>query len=399
MPEAVDPSRLVELTELDEIEVEIEKLVAGGDGLGRYKGVAIFVARSAPGDRLRVRIVERQPQYARAEILEVLQPGADRRPPPCAHFADCGGCSLQHLEDQAQVEWKVRAAREALDRLSGLEIDVPERVVRGDAWHYRLRAQLQMDGDPGAARVGYFGRRSHDLVPIRECPVLAEPLEAFVTELPKLLQERVPRRLDVTLGGEGELSCGPALPGLPTGGVTRRVGDLAYEYDARTFFQAHRGLLEELTEAVIGTERGEWAFDLYAGVGLFSLPLAKLYSQVTAVESDRIAVRYLRKNARRAHLTNVEVVDSAVETWIDRMPKHADRVIVDPPRPGLALHVRGALRRLRPSRITYISCHPAALARDLGSLDPDFALEGLVYLDLFPQTGHLEIVAQLRARD
>lgn len=395
----VDSSQVIELAALDEIEIEVEKLVAGGDGLSRYHGVAIFVPRSAPGDRLRVRIAERKPQYARAEILEVLRPGPDRRPAPCAHYSSCGGCSLQHLEDAAQVEWKVKAAREALDRLSGLEIDVPERVVRGEPWHYRLRTQLQMDGEPGAARVGYFARASHDLVPIRECPVLAEPLERFVTDLPRHLQERVPRRLDVALGGDGELSCGPALSGLPKGGVTRTVGDFVYEYDARTFFQTHSGLLEELVETVLGQATGEAAFDLYAGVGLFSLPLARRYEHVTAVESDRIAVRYQRKNVRRARLANVEVIDSAVETWIDRMPARPDRVIVDPPRPGLALHVRGTLRRLRPSRLTYISCHPAALARDLGSLASDFALESLAYLDLFPQTGHLEIVAQLCARD
>lgn len=397
MTSSPDASSHVELAELDELELEIEKLVAGGDGLGRHQRLPIFVPRSAPGDKLRIRISQRRPQFARGEILEILEPGPARREPPCPHFADCGGCSLQHLEDRSQVEWKVRAAREALDRLSGLQIEVPERVVSGDPWHYRLRTQLQLDGEPGAARVGYFGRGSHELVQIQECPVLVEPLETFVKRLPRELTGRVPRRLDVASGDGGSLSCGPAVPGLPKGAVARRVGDFVYEFDARTFFQAHAGLLEELVEAVVGTARGDVAYDLYSGVGLFSLPLARHYGQVRAVETDRIALRYLRRNAQHAGLSNVDAVGSAVESWLAELPAPAERVVVDPPRAGLSLRVRGAIRQLRPECLTYISCHPAALARDLGSLARDFSLESLTYLDLFPQTGHLEIVAQLRA--
>lgn len=388
---------MVELSGLDELTLDIEKLVAGGDGLGRYKGIPVFVPRAAPADRLHVRITERKPHYARAEILEVLEAGPDRREPPCSHYAACGGCGLQHLEDRAQVELKVEAAREALTRLGKFEIEVPERVVAGDPWHYRLRTQLQLDGEPGSARVGYFGRASHELVPIRECPILVEPLERFAVDLARSLAVRVPKRLDVTVGGRGELSCGPVLPGLPGGSVSRRVGDHTYQYDARTFFQAHAGLLGELVEAVVGSDRGQAACDLYAGVGLFSLPLASLFGRVSAVEGDRIAARYLRKNLQGARASNVTVEACSVESWIAEAPDVFDRVIVDPPRAGLSRHVRGSLRRLRPSRLTYISCHPAALARDLSSLARDFSLESLAYVDLFPQTGHLEIVAQLRA--
>lgn len=386
-----------ELTELDEVELEIEKLVAGGDGLGRYHGLPIFVARSAPGDRLRVRVFQRRPQFARAEILEVLTPGPDRRRPPCPHFDECGGCNLQHMEDEAQRLWKVRAAREALDRLSGLVIEAPERVIHGDSWRYRLRAQLQLDGEPGAARIGYFRRGSHELVPVHECPILLEPLESFVRSVPSLLDERVPKRLDVAAGDGGAITCGPALAGLPTGAVSRRVGDFSYDFDARTFFQAHAGVLEQLVDAVVGNDGGEAAYDLYSGVGLFSLPLARRYDRVVAVESDRVAVRYLRKNVRAGRLANVEAVGSAVESWLTAATEPVDRIVVDPPRAGLSLHVRGAIRQLRPDRLTYISCHPAALARDLGSLARDFSLESLTYVDLFPQTGHMEVVAQLRA--
>ncbi len=383
----------------DTIEAEIEKLVAGGDGLARVDGFPVFVPLSAPGDRLRLKIVEMRPSYARAEILEVLSPGPERRQAPCEHFANCGGCSLQHIEDRAQTRLKVDAARETLARLGSVSLDVPERVVRGDAWHYRLRCQLQLEGEPGKASVGYFQRGSHRLVAVRTCAVLAEPLEEFVTGLAPRLDHRVPRRLDVALGDDGRLTCGPTLPGLPRGTVRRTVGDFVYEFDARTFFQAHDGLAADFVEAVVGPETGESAVDLYAGVGLLSLPLARRYREVVAVEGDSNSSRYLRNNALKAGLPNVVPVASAVESWIDRLPESVDRVVVDPPRKGLSLKVRAALKRSAPSRLTYASCHPAALARDLKALALKFSLQELVYLDLFPQTGHLEIVAQLARLD
>lgn len=387
------------LATVDTLDVEIEKLVAGGDGLARYQGVPIFVPLSAPGDRLRLRIVECRSSYARAEIVEILEGGPDRRKAPCEHFENCGGCSLQHLEDEAQTRWKVSAARETLERLGSVTLDMPQRVVRGDSWHYRLRTQLQLEGEAGSASVGYFARGSHELVAVRACPVLAEPLEDFVVGLAGRLDQRVPRRLDAALGDAGSITCGPVLPGLPQGAVSRRVGDFEYDYDSRTFFQAHAGLLQEFVETVVGLDEGEAAYDLYAGVGLFSLPLARRYRQVVSVEGDRNALRYLRRNAQKARLPNVVTTGSAVESWIGQLPEGVDRVVVDPPRQGLSLHVRGALKRLRPKRLTYVSCHPAALARDLKSLVRAYSLQSLVYLDLFPQTGHLEIVAQLRSLD
>lgn len=381
----------------DTVEATVEKLVAGGDGLARYRGVPIFVPLSAPGDRLRLRIVERRPSYARAEIVEVLEGGPDRREAPCEHFANCGGCSLQHLEDEAQTRWKVSAALETLQRLGSVGLDVPQRVVRGDSWHYRLRTQLQLEGEPGKASVGYFARGSHKLVAVRSCSVLAGPLEDFVVGLAERLDERVPRRLDAALGDNGEITCGPALPGLPRGTISRRVGDFTYEYDSRTFFQAHAGLLPAFVKEVVGEAEGDTACDLYAGVGLFSLPLTKRYREVVAVEGDSNAVRYLRSNARKAGASHMNAIGSAVESWIDELPEGVDRVIVDPPRQGLSLVVRAALKRAQPELLTYASCHPAALARDLKAMSRRFSVESLAFLDLFPQTGHIEIVAHLRA--
>lgn len=389
----------VALSDVDEAELRIEKLVAGGNGFGKLNGVPVFVPLSAPGDRLRVRLVERRPDYGRAEILEVLEPSPERRAPPCRHFGSCGGCDLQHVDDEAQVRLKVEATLETLRRLAGVEPPAELSVVAGDAWAYRLRAQLHCRrSEEGRTEVGYHARGSHDLVPIRECPVLAPELEQLALSLPGRLEGEPPARLDLTVGSDGRVSCAPVVEGLPRGDVGIEIGPWRFELDARCFFQAHRTLLPALIEAAVGEAEGELAYDLYCGVGLFSIPLAGRYREVVAVEGDRVAARYGRRNARRNRATGVRVETRAIETWVGGLPEGADRVVVDPPRQGLAKPVRAALAERPPRRLTYVSCHAATLARDLRALLPAYRVESLTLLDLFPQTGHLEVVTQLVRR-
>jgi 23S rRNA (uracil1939-C5)-methyltransferase len=390
--------RVLRLADINELEVRIEKLVAGGDGLARFEGIPILVPRSAPGDLLRVRLAERHPDYARAEIVDILEPGTGRRPPPCPYFERCGGCDLQHLEDELQTRLKVEAAEETLRRLGRIELPAQRRVLRGDAWGYRLRTQLHVA--PGAyvegtPRLGYYARGSHDLVPVASCPILVPTLEQFMARLSTGDRGPLPRRLDLAAGDDGAISTAPVVEGLPHGEVEIRVGGSVLAFDARSFFQAHRGLVEELCEVAVGEETGTVAYDLYAGVGLFTLALARSYERVVAVEGQQLAARYAKRNLRRNRLANAEVVARAVESWIRELPRGADRVLVNPPRAGLARPVRARLLDARPRRLTYVSCHPATLARDLSWLADGYALRSLVFVDLFPQSGHLETVAQL----
>ncbi|MEM6457002.1 MAG: methyltransferase [Acidobacteriota bacterium] len=478
-----------------------------------------------------MRFVEKRHDYARAEIEEILTPGPHRRPAPCPHYARCGGCDLQHLDDAQQLRRKVEAAAETLRRIGQLELPASAvRVVAGDPWGYRGRAQLHVGrDDDGQLAVGYRARGSHDLVAVSECPVLDPALEQVVRGLPQALAQLLPadadtalaahearqrairardprandiaaaeaakaaraRRLDagldpddaprdgdgdhdgdpiaaflparveLALGDEGAWTSAPRLDGFPQGEVTTDVDGITYAYDARCFFQGHRGLLAELVRAVMalpgddqdgtrvhpgqvasgdgslstepaGASGGEqpepsaddWAdgetkagpaakenhrsgsgsdergtvYDLYAGVGLFALPLARRGHRVIAIESDSMAVRYARRNARRNQLDDVEIVPQSVDTWIGDLPNDTARVIVDPPRAGLSKVVRGVLQRRPPRRLTYVSCNPATLARDLRQLRKRFVIEHLTFLDLFPQTAHLETVVQLRRR-
>ena len=386
------------LAQLDEIEVTVERLVSGGDGLARYEGIPIFVPRSAPGDRLLVRLVQRRPDYGRAEIVEIRAAGAGRREAPCPHFSRCGGCDLQHLEDELQTQLKVAATRETFARLAAIELPEDIRVVAGDAFGYRLRTQLHSEVTSAGAQLGYFERRSHSLVPIESCPVCRPELEQGLRRVAKLLGDTPPARVDLAAGDGGEVVSAPVIAGFPHGEVTVSVGEVGLTFDARCFFQGHRGLLPELVDCVVGESTGYQAFDLYGGVGLFALACARRFEEVTVVEADRVAARFARINGRRNGRRNLKVVHQAVETWIVDLPPSSDLVIVDPPRAGLSAAVRAVLLERRPQRLTYVSCHPAAMARDLRELTVGFELESVALLDLFPQTGHMEAVAQLKGR-
>ncbi len=388
------------LVDVDRLELRIEKLVAGGDGLGRHGGMPIFVPRSAPGDLVSVRIVERKPDYGRAEIVELLEPGPGRRTPPCPHFADCGGCDLQHLDDQLQLRLKVEAAIETLKRIARLDLPSPRRILAGSPFGYRIRTQLHLETNGDQVSVGYHARGSRRLVPIRACPVLEAPLERFALALSQQLAAPLPARLDLASGDGGQVAAAPPTPPLEGGELVRRIGGIDYRFDARTFFQGHAQLLPDLVELVVGDEGGGTAFDLYGGVGLFALPLARRYERVVMVESDRIAVRFATKNARMAKLENVEIVSQAVETWAGAgLVAGADRVIVDPPREGLPRELRRLLASRPAARLTYVSCHAAALARDLVELATAYRVESIDFADLFPQTGHLETIVQLVAHE
>ena len=395
------PPKGLALALIDEIELTVEKMVAGGEGLGRHDGVPVFVPRSVPGDRLRVRVVERKADYGRAEILEILSPGEGRREAPCPHFSSCGGCDLQHIDETKQVELKAGAVRETLRRLGGIDLPRETEIVAGSPWGYRVRTQLHTSlNEQGEVQVGYHRRGSNELVPIGQCRILVPELEAMVPHLGGHLPAEGPRRLDLLAGDDGSVSTAPPVEGLPQGELSVTVGEFEYTLDARCFFQAHRTLTPVLVQKTIAQWKGELAIDLYAGVGLFSLPLAQNYDRVIAVEGSTLSARFARKNAKKYQLASIEVIAKAVESQLAQGLPDADRLVVDPPRNGLSKGVRKAILQNPPRRITYVSCHPATLARDLRQLTTEaYRLDSMVLLDLFPQSGHMEVIAQLERLD
>jgi len=388
------------------VEVRIERLAAGGDGVGRLPdGRAIFVPLSAPGDLLSVRVVERRRRFARGEIDALIESGPDRRSPLCEVFGRCGGCAWQHLSYAAQLASKQRILRDALERIGGVALeDDPPITASPNELGYRLRTRLlEREG-----AVGYRERRSHRLCAVTSCPVLAPELDAALGRLAEQCAsergEPVEREWSLCLGAGGVTSAAPTgdeedgapLPGAVD--VELRVGGDALALSPQSFSQANVLLLEDLHRAVVeAAGSGARVLELFAGVGVFSLALARRFVHLVAVESSTSAVADLRRNLAASGL-QADVVEGRVEDVLSANGLESpDMVVLDPPRAGLAAQAADHLADLAAPRIVYLSCDPATLARDVAVLTGrGYAVESTRAFDLFPQTPHVEALVVLR---
>lgn len=381
----------------DIIELTAERLAYGGDAVARYDGLAVFIPLAAPGERLRVRIVGRKKRFARAVIERVLEPSPSRREPPCEYFGDCGGCQLQHLTYEAQLEANVGFVRDALERIGRIDWPHRIRILHGEEFGYRGRAQIKIDKEAG--RIG-FNRSGSDVVcDIKSCKILLPELNEALRSLRAVAGEADVWQLEIA-AGESAVSFSPAFADLPAGALRRTVRGAIYNFSASTFFQANPDLLGELIDEAVGEESGELAIDLYAGVGLFTIQLARRFKRVIGVESDREAITFALKNLSANNIANVGFHATTAETWLagsinGGSHNSPDLVLLDPPRSGASAAIP-MIAKLEPSRIVYVSCDPATLARDLRSLiELGFSVGGLSVIDLFPQTYHIETVARL----
>ena len=398
-------------------ELKIEKLIYGGEGLGRVNNQTVFVAFAAPGDHLRVRITKLERNFARAEIVEILAPSVARRQAPCQHFGICGGCQLQHLHYETQLQAKVEFIRESLKRIGGIGWQDEIELLAADEFGYRSRAEVKINHqergeknhslDAQKIQIGFFKSNSHEICAVTECPIL---LPAANRELQKLNAEpdeisRQATRIYLTVGDDqvlataatGENSRAAAIDALGT--VHQIIAGIKYEFGVRTFFQANRLLVEKLIAAASSDTAGKIAFDLYAGAGLFSLQLAKNFSQVYAVEGSKISVQHGIANAQNNRIENVSYEPMSVEAWLKhkavKLPR-PDFVLLDPPRAGAGEIVINRLLTLQPSKINYVSCDPATLARDLKLLvKGGYRIDSVTAVDMFPQTFHVETVVKL----
>lgn len=355
-----------------ELELEIERLAAGGDGVAHVDGLAVFVPLAAPGDRVRARITRVEKRFARAEIESILVRGPARREAPCPYFGRCGGCTWQHLDEAEQSRARIAIVREALVRIAHRDaLPEIEHVPSPAAFHYRSRARIAW----ARRRVGFRARASHEVVDIETCAVLDAATE---TELSRV-RARPPR-------GEGELEIRGYGENLQVSGRTLAVGPSA-------FFQANRPLWERWQSLVLeACGRGERACELYCGVGFYTQGLVEQFARVIAVERSP-AARDARKNAR------TDVFEEACEDWAPRelVAFAPELVLLNPPRSGCHQLVSDAIRAAKPSRIVYVSCEAATLARDIERLGADFRIARVIVLDALPQTHHVEVIAVLES--
>ena len=387
------------------VEVTIERIVPGGLGLAHAEGLTLFVALAAPGDVVRVRIDRVSGKVAFASIEEIVQPSPVRVEPPCPYFGACGGCDLQQLNYEAQLEAKKEMIRDCLRRIAHIE-QLPEISITPSPqqWHYRSRANWQFD--PVSKSLGYFEAGSHRVCDVELCGVLAPKLQEILARVRSEIRDDSvsPLLKDIrAVAGDNNVSVAPPLAGYQTHDVSTSIGGERYSVDANSFFQTNHDLVGALVDAAIALEKGKLAIDLYCGAGLFTLPLARRFERVVGVEVNHRATAFARGNLRRAQLQNAEIATAPVGEWL-KAHSHSlasvDFLLLDPPRAGAENVVIKGILDLRPRRIAYVSCDPATLARDLKKLlAGGYSLESVTAFDMFPQTHHVETVAQLRSGD
>jgi 23S rRNA (uracil1939-C5)-methyltransferase len=384
----------------DVVEVTTERLAFGGDAVARHEGLAIFVPFAAPGERLRIRITERKKNYARGVIEEILAPSPARRAPPCRYFGECGGCQLQHLSYDEQLRAKSGFVRDALARIGRIPWDREIEIRSAAEFGYRSRAQVKIESGSDHLRIGFNHAASHSVCDVESCPVLAPELDRTFQKLRSSLASsdtdfEQAAEVEMALGRTG-VDLEPRMKGFPGAHISQRIGDMTYSFSASTFFQVNHLLLEDFAREATADYSGRLAVDLYAGVGLFTLQLARSFDRVIGVESDSRAARFARQNIADNKVTNVEFHNQRVESWLRGFNSVPDLILLDPPRAGAA-EAMDEIAKLKPARIAYVSCDPATLARDLRKLiDARYSLSSVVAFDLFPQTYHVETIASLR---
>lgn len=426
----------------------MDSIAAGGEGVGRLPdGRAVFVHRTAPDELVSVRLTSERPRWARGQLLEILEPSPVRRPGVCPHYGECGGCTLEHLEYDAQLEAKRGIVRSALARIGGLTVDVPRVVASPREFRYRNRVSFALRRLPGGHVIaGFHALKDPDRIVDVDgaCLLPEEPiarawnslraswgenaellpsgrslrltLRSTATGAVSLLIEGGNRdgRLDeLTNGatgiaaiwhrpGEGE----EAFHAAGERGLPEAWGDESFEVSGRAFLQVNREAAALLDAHVLdqcGDVEMLDVVDAYCGIGAHARRLARRGARVTGIELDPEAIRIAESLSLAADSTGSaglaptylrDRVEAVIESCLP-----ADLVLLNPPRAGVVEEVTHALLNQPPARILFVSCDPATLARDLKRLSPRFELSSIRCFDLFPQTAHVETVVTLARRE
>ena len=416
------------------LELNIESLAYGGEGIARLDGKVYFVNGALPGEKVRVTIIQQKKSFARAETIEVITPSPFRVKPPCSYFGRCGGCQLQHLEYQEQLVWKQRWLEELLTRVGGLkEVRVEPVIPSPKPYGYRNRVSLTLlHKSGGRIRQGFLGRDvehaqsvdSRYLVDIKSCEIAMPTINHAIGELAEKESHgrlfgdfKGKLKLEIATDGQNtfflpwqsfeEKAGGPGAKPEEGKILREKVSGLEFEFSPQTFFQVNSYLLPRLISTVgelvsEGPKEETCLFDLYSGVGLFGLSLADRVKKVISLEENKLAYQFALRNIKRNKVENLFAYSGRVEIkfekFFERHREARNVLLMDPPRGGLETSLIALLQnfRARIDSLIYLSCEPSILARDLARLkEAGFLAERIIPFDLFPQTQIVETVVLL----
>lgn len=440
------------------IEVTIADLSDTGDGVGRWDHRVVFVPDTVPGDRVIVRLVHVKPKFAHGTVQQLLQPSPQRIRPHCIVADKCGGCQWQHINYEYQLVAKRNQVIQALERIGGfVQPPVDPVLVAASPLGYRNKATYPLDTSAtGQVQAGYYQKGSHQLINLNQCPVQDPHLNPLLAEVKRDIQKQnwqiydeqrhqgQIRHLSLRIGRRtGEilltlvvkdwhlpqietqaqewLKRYPQLVGVSLnrnsdrtnaifGNETRCIAGVPYlrekfaglEFQVRpdTFFQIYTETAEALLQVIqseLNLQGHEVLVDAYCGIGTLTLPLAKQVQQVIGLEIQPAAVQQANFNAQHNGIENVTFQVGAVEKILQNLGIIPDVVLLDPPRKGCDHAVIKTLLQAKPSRIVYVSCKVATLARDLKLLCAEglYTITRVQPADFFPQTAHVEAAAFL----
>ncbi|MBF0551280.1 MAG: 23S rRNA (uracil(1939)-C(5))-methyltransferase RlmD [Deltaproteobacteria bacterium] len=428
--------------------IKISALVPGGYGLGRLEGKVIFVPGTLRDEVVEIEVIESKPQHSLAQLIKVIEPSPQRVSPRCPVFGQCGGCQWQHIDSTFQHLIKKDLLIDALTRIG--KLNLPEEINLTPAaspWHYRHRLRLQVRGQGRQRRWGFFGPRSHVLIPITDCWLANSLVNQIIQQvsqcLPDLPGDDNLKEIEIVSSpeeGQGVVLC-RFTPGARPGNKSAWAGiadacpkvkalivttgdqvmivpgreadlrytfyvanhqtkkDLTYQLPPGVFTQSNLGMNQALINLVVKLARprpGDIVWDLFCGAGNFSLPLALTAGQLTGVESSSAAIQNADYNAGINGINNCRFLVSRVDRFLAGLRQRTGRptiVVLDPPREG-ASGLGHQMEKIRPDRIIYVSCNPATLARDAAHLHKaGYRLARLEVVDMFPQTHHVETIA------
>ena len=416
------------------ITVTVSSLDPFGQGVARHNGKALFINGLLPDESAEVTLTEDKKQYARGQVKRRLTTSSERETPRCPHFGVCGGCQQQH----AAIALQQRSKREALNRLMKHDVD---EVISGDPWGYRRRARLSVNYQPKTQKLqmGFRKANSNDIVEVVQCPVLVPNLEALLPGVRECLESLKGKRqlghVELVSADNGPLmvlrhtaalsdedkeklerfshSSGVALYLAPESEILERVtgeepwyssDGLRLTFSPRDFIQVNDGVNQQMVATALSwldVQSTDRVLDLFCGMGNFTLPLATRAQSVVGVEGVPALVAKGRENAALNHLENVTFFHENLEedVTLQAWAKHGfDKVLLDPARagaPGVMQHVI----KLAPTRVVYVSCNPATLARDSEALlNAGYQIQRMAMLDMFPHTGHQESMVLFERR-
>jgi 23S rRNA (uracil1939-C5)-methyltransferase len=421
-------------------EVQIEKLVYGGNGLARLEtGEAVFVPNVLPGERVTIEIKKKKKGFFEARLLDIIKPSKDRIISPCKGEKECTGATWPHISYPAQLRFKQEILLDTLKKIGGMEPNRPLPILPSPRIdHYRLRTQFNVRMKNGAQRIGFFRQGSYDLIEVENAflihPIIDKALKGIRTlsnELPPLSEIHI----NATLSGEvhllffSERSSMPPLDSffnslknavpevigitgfadrkkafsLGRNQLTLEIEGLTLRATEGNFFQVNWEQNKNMVQTVLdfaALTGKETVLDLYCGIGNFSLPLAKKAKTVIGIESGYSAIEDAKSNAKLNKITNAQFIaddmQKGLKTLIQRKMR-ADTIILDPPRAGATLKTLERVLAFVPQKIIYVSCNPSTLARDLKFFHLfGFRLDRLQPVDMFPYTYHIECIAEMK---